>query len=604
MPGAQAGQRLAILGIGLGLAILVGSGVAGGYVEFIAAVIAFTGISVLAVGTLAGLSGIWSLGHMAFVALGAYLAANLSAAGAPIELIVPSAVVIAALVGFVLGLSAGRFSILYFGLLTMALALAASEVIGHWASATGGDEGMAVLPAHVLLLGRDLDLHGAVVLSVLLATAVFLLASLVQGGAAGRRWRAVKTQRIAAAAIGLRPHVENAFAFAVSAGFASVSGVAIAFTVGYLDPVSFDLDAGVRLIVAAVVGGTGSLTGALLGAAFVSVVPELARGVAAISAFVFGAAVVLTLLFLRQGIAPALGSLLNGRTRPLSPGPAGRSAAAAELDGDKVLRLIQTLLPPATEALEVRGLSVRFGGVKALDGVGMSIPPGTTTGLIGPNGAGKTTFLNVLSGFYDAAPGSVVRFGRKDLLRLRAYDRLEVGIGRTFQHAELFGELTLWETLELTARQGAPRRRSAGMPDLKPAEVAARILAGLNLAHHAGSRPGALPFGVQKVADFGRMLASGASLIALDEPFAGLDAAERAALHTILVAMRRAGVSILIIDHAVQEVMGVSDRVVAFEFGRMLAEGSPHEVRRHPEVLRAYFGDAEEFSAPGVVGVQ
>jgi branched-chain amino acid transport system permease protein len=578
----------------LALAAVTASGLVGGYGEYIVAAVAFTSISVLAVGMLAGLSGIWSLGHMAFVALGAYLAANLSAAGVPVEAIVPVAVVAASAVGFVLGLSAGRFSILYFGLLTMALSLAATEVIGHWDSVTGGDEGMQVPPARIALLGRDLDLHGAAVLAVLLATLAFLAASLAQGGGAGRRWRAVKTQRIAATAIGLKPHVENASAFALSAGIASLSGVAVAFVVGYLDPVSFDLNAGVRLIVAAVVGGTGSLAGALLGAAFIVGVPELARGAAAVAAFVFGVAVVLTLLFLRQGIAPAL--LQAGRG--IVPRASAPPDAAEALNEEALLALIRQLLPPATEALEVRDLSVRFGGVKALDQVGMTIPPGSTVGLIGPNGAGKTTFLNVLSGFYEAAPGSTVRFGQQDLLALKPYGRLAVGIGRTFQHAELFSELTLWETVELTARMGAARRARAGLPSLAPGSVATRILAGLNLARHAHSRPGTLPFGVQKVADFARMLASGTSMIALDEPFAGLDGTERAALHTILVAMRRAGVSILIIDHAVQEVMDVSDRVVAFEFGRLLAEGLPNEVRRHPEVMRAYFGSADEFAVP------
>jgi branched-chain amino acid transport system ATP-binding protein len=126
---------------------------------------------------------------------------------------------------------------------------------------------------------------------------------------------------------------------------------------------------------------------------------------------------------------------------------------------------------------------------------------------------------------------------------------------------------------------------------MAPAEVAQRIIAGLNLGPSADMKPSELPFGIQKVADVGRVLATGASVIALDEPYAGLDASERSAVRTIFQGMRASGVSILIIDHAVQEVLSISDRVVVFEFGRLLAEGLPNDIRGHPEVLRAYFGE-------------
>ena len=585
-------RRLLILAIGVAAGFVAGvPGLIGGYPQFVLASIAFFSIVVLAVSLVAGLTGIWSLGHMAFVAIGAYLSANLSAVGVPLEVSALLAFVVAGAIGFVLGLSAGRFSVLYFGLLTMALSLAASEVIGHWSDYTGGDEGMPVVPARIFLLGiRSLGLQGAVVLSIGLATFAFLLADYVARGSAGRRWLAVKSQRVASTAIGLKPQLENAKAFGLSAAIASLAGIGIAYSISYLDPVGFDLNVGVQLLVATVVGGAGSLLGALLGAAFIVVVPEMARSVPTVSMFVFGLSTILVLLFLRKGIVPTLSAWLMrllGRDR--------RKTASAEhaFRADAVAGLVRQLLPPARDDLEVRDLSVRFGGVRALDGVSLTVPAGRSVGLIGPNGAGKTTLLNVLSGFYQATSAGSVRLGAADLTRLPTYGRTAAGFGRTFQHAELFGELTLREMFETTADLGSARRKEAGLPMMSSSEVAQRIIDGLGLSAYADLLPGELPFGIQKVADVGRVLATGASVIALDEPFAGLDANERTALRTILQGMRQAGVSILIIDHAVQEVMDISDRVVAFEFGRLLVEGLPEDVRRHPEVLRAYFGTSE-----------
>lgn len=577
-------RQLIILLIGAAATILVAvPGLIGGYWQFIVASVGFYAIAVLAVSMLAGLTGIWSLGHMAFVALGAYLALNLSGLGVPLEVIVPAAFVLSGFVGFLLGLSAGRFSVLYFGLLTLAVSLASTEIIGHWREVTGGDEGLPVPPAWIFVTGTSIGLREAAILTICLVVVAFLIVENVERGRVGSRWLAIKSQRTAATAIGLRPQIENAKAFALSAAIASLSGLGIAYSIGYLAPAAFDLNAGIRLIVATVVGGAGSLAGAIVGSAFITVVPELARNVPTATSFIFGLATVLTLLFLRQGIVPSLAHLLQ-RKRHAQP-TGGTAAATAE----NVADLVRELLPPARAALVIESVSVRFGGVAALDNVSITLPAGRSLGLIGPNGAGKTTLLNVLSGFYKASGGQA-RIGDTELTTLGASDRTGAGFGRTFQHAELFGELTLRQTFEMTASLGAARRTACGLPPLEPKAVAKRILDGLGLSAHADKLPGELPFGIQKVADVGRVLATGTSVIALDEPFAGLDSDERAAIRTILQGMRRAGISILIIDHAVQEVMEISDHAVALEFGRVVASGSPDEVRNHPEVLRAYFG--------------
>ena len=582
---AHALRRTAVAGAGLLLAVALGPlQLAGDYAQFIVASLAFTFIAVLSVNLLAGLCGIWSMGHSAYVAIGAYMAANLTAMGLPVELVIVASMALAGALGFVLGLSAGRFSVLYFGLLTLALALVATEVIGHWTSVTGGDDGKKVARAISLLVAGPIATRNAVVICLLLAIGAFLIADSVQHSQMGRRWLAVKGQRIAAMSIGLKPHVENATAFGLSAMLASLSGVGFAYTIAFIDPVAFSLDSSVTLIVGTVVGGIGSSLGALVGAAFITAVPELARDALAISNFVYGGAMIAVLLGLGQGIVPAIRSRLRRRGRAQVAGLRQGVDAAA------ISALVTQLLPPARQTLTMRQVTLQFSGLKALDDVSFELRAGQAVGLIGPNGAGKTSLLNVLSGFYLPQPPTSVRLGEVDVLATTPSGRAALGLGRTFQHAELFPEMTLRDMLVLAAGLGRPLRRRHGTALHQPEAVADLILGGLGLRPHADALPTELPFGVQKVADIGRVLAIGASVVLMDEPFSGLDRHECAELRAILRGMRSAGVSILIIDHAVQEVLDVCDHVVVLDFGRLLASGKPDEIRRNADVKKAYFG--------------
>ncbi|MEJ8826083.1 ATP-binding cassette domain-containing protein [Variovorax humicola] len=590
---ADSKRRFAIALAGLALAVLSSPAlVKGEYFTIVLAVVTFNAIAVASLTVLAGASGIWSLSHPAFIAIGAYLTANLAALGVPIEACLLIALVLGGALGFVLGLSAGRFSTLYFGLLTLAVSLTGTEIIGRWSAVTGGDIGMQVPPVKSWLFGMPLtDAHGAS-LSIVIATCVFLVLDWVVKGARGRRWRAIKSQRTAAMSIGLVPHRENALAFALSAALATSAGVAGAVAIGYLDAGEFNLDRGVMLIVGTVVGGIGSLPGALLGAGFLALVPELARGLRDIAAFAFGASLIATLMFLPRGIVPSvrdgLMRLRRSRRQPAAAQAAPvRPPSTAAASMAQITALARTLMPRADATLTVERLSVTFGGLKALQEVSLTVAPGQTVGLIGPNGAGKTTLLNALSGYVKAVPGSVIRLGTHELTTLAPHARLKCGYGRTFQHAELFEELTVREILLLAAasRPGSTRGHSAD-------EIADLILDGLALRDVAGSYPKALPFGIQKVADIGRLLAAGPQLVALDEPFSGLDADEARHLQAILAGMKAGGVSILIIDHAVAEVLAIADHVVVLDFGKVLATGRPEDVRRDPRVLSAYFGRA------------
>ena len=591
-------RRVLIALAGIALAMAVGPfKLVGDYTQFIIASLAFAFIAVLSVNMLAGLCGIWSMGHSAYVAIGAYMAANLTLLGVPVEAIIVASMVTAGLLGFILGLSAGRFSVLYFGLLTMALALVATEVIGRWTAVTGGDDGKKVGRAISIFLPQPIESKNAVVICVLLATAVYLIGDAVNGSRFGRRWFAVKGQRIASMAMGLRPHVENATAFGLSAALASLSGIGMAFAIAFIDPVAFSLDTSVTMIVGTVVGGIGSSVGALLGAGFITAVPELARDARAVSDFVYGGAMIAVLLWLGQGIVPAIRSKVRevrGRHRPKTDGQRKAVDAAA------ISALVSQLLPAAQQTLSLKHVSVQFSGLRALDDVSFDLPAGKAVGLIGPNGAGKTTLLNVLSGFYQPLKETSVTLGDVNVLATSPSGRAALGIGRTFQHAELFPELTIREMLVTAAGLAQPLRKRHNIGLNAPDAVADLILDGLDLRPYGDSLPAELPFGVQKVADIGRVLAIGASVVSMDEPFSGLDGQECAELRAILRGMRSAGVSFLIIDHAVQEVLDICDQVVVLDFGRLLASGEPEMIRRNPDVRKAYFGSMQLAVEPAV----
>jgi branched-chain amino acid transport system permease protein len=411
----------------------------------------------------------------------------------------------------------------------------------------------------------------------------------------GRRWLAVKSQRMASMSIGIKPSIENALAFGLSGAITSTAGVAMAFSTMYISPEAFSLAIATNLLLCTVIGGVGSIGGALLGAMFLVVVPEMAREVQEISAYVFGVATILILLFLPEGILPGISKLLK-RTFKLSRNSTAFVAATLDRsnnndDHEHISSLVGELLNPAFTELRVSELSVSFGGVHALNNVSLEVPPGNVVGLIGPNGAGKTTLLNVLSGYVKPSTVQDLQLGNTDLAILTPYQRVRHGFGRTFQHAELFHELTIGENVLLAAQQSTKVQKKK-ITEKDPIEIAEKLIDVLRLRPYARLYPAEVPFGVQKVTDIARALATGAQVIVMDEPFSGLDSDERKEVRSILRAMKQAGVSILIIDHVVQEVLNIADNMVVLDFGSILATGSPEEIKTNPKVLEAYLGSA------------
>jgi ABC-type branched-subunit amino acid transport system ATPase component/ABC-type branched-subunit amino acid transport system permease subunit len=527
-----------------------------------------------------------SIGQAAFYGTGAYASAILTVRhGLPSPAALAVGMALAAAAAYLLGLLLFRVEGHYLALATIGLGLVLT-IVARQLEVTGGSEGLPGVPA-LAPFGVELagDLGYYYLVAGVLFVAVVAVGALVRSRV-GRALVAVGDSPAAAASSGIDIAARKRLAFVVSAVLAAAAGGLYAHWVGYVDPSALDLPLSLQLLIVATAGGLRTVWGAPVGAFLVvsllqvsqETLPRVSERVGGqTETIAYGLALVLELLLLPDGVAGAAGAgLARLRRHWLPPARGPRSwgavggASSPHMDRARPVRL------------EVDGLTVAFGGIRAVQDLTLRHDTGGVLGLIGPNGAGKTTVLNVLSGAVRPTAGQVRLDGGR--IGGQRPDRVaRAGVARTFQHLETFASLSVLDNVlvALEARPGAaaPLR-----------ETAVALLAGVGLTERLDAAVSELPQGMQRRVEVARALATRPRLLLLDEPLAGLSRVESEELAAVVRRVADAGVTVLLVEHDVAAIMRISDQVVVLDHGRLLADGPPATVEVDEQVRTAYLG--------------
>lgn len=576
------------------------------YRVYLATLVCLYIVTVVGLNVVMGYSGQISIAQAGFMGVGAYNTAILmDRFSVPFLLAAAISIAFTALLGFIVGIPALRISGHYLALATLAAQLIIENIIFNWDPVTNGPRGIPV--PSVELFGftmRDTPLY---VFSLIIAVLAFLWVRNLVRSRIGRSWRALRDQQVAAVVFGIGPARYKTMAFSLSAAYAGLAGAMFAVTVGFLDPLAFNLWESVKQLTMVLFGGIGTLYGPVIGATILEVLPSFLTVFEEHMLLVFFILLLIVILFFPGGLADAfrrLAVFVEVRIRKLRG--QGRIPEAVADEGIRRATITSEAVgvaktPVGEPILDASGITITFGGLVALEDVNLTVKRGEIKALIGPNGAGKTTLFNVLTRVYQQTSGEVV-FDGDNLANAKRQQLAGMGMARTFQNVAMFKSMTVLENVMVgahhTRRSGFWRcgLHTPGMikEERRSREEAFEILRFFNLERYANTLADVLPIGLQRRVEIARAVAAKPTLLLLDEPASGLTSQEAGQLMDDIEALRDAGVTILLIEHNMRFVMGLAESITVLDFGRVIFEGGPQEAQEDPEVIRAYLGTDDE----------
>ncbi len=544
-------------------------------------------IAAIGLNILVGFAGLKSLGHGGFFAIGAYASVLLPARfGMAVLPAMILAMTIAAVVGAVVALPTLRATGPYVAMITLAFALIVSSLAIRLAGVTNGPAGIFDIHRPDLY-GTPLDDRAYFYLIAGIAFTGQLAAATLLRGPVGRALLAVQGSEVAAEVIGVNVYLWKITAFIIAAAYGGLAGALFGHQTVFLNSDPFSIDLSIELLAMVILGGAGTLLGPIVGSAALELLVQFLSAFPLILPLLTGTVLVVAIIAFPRGI---VGSV---RDRMLRPTPYKRP------ERDYSPWLTRSAAGPI---LELTNIARRFGGLTALDGLDLVVHPGTVHALIGPNGSGKSTAINLITGIYAADSGSITYKGSRLPRHVSPHQIARKGVTRTFQTLRLFPGMSVLDNV-LVGREATPTsRRPQLLPPIVSSwrqeranrEIALSLLAFLGLGDVAHLGAMSLPYGQQRLVEIARALGTRPALLILDEPAAGMSEAEIDFLRTRLQRLRESGITILLIEHHMDFVLGIADTITVLDHGRTIAEGPPDMIRTDPRVVGAYLGPALE----------
>jgi branched-chain amino acid transport system permease protein len=556
-----------------------------------------------------------SIGQAGFFGIGAYAVAWGSTTwNLPPTLLWPLSallgVTVAALVGLALGFIALRFTGHYLAMATLAFGLICVGVF-HESAPLGGAIGIQNVP-YPQLGSLTISGYPAYWFAWIIALGAALLTLNVLHGRTGRAFETIRNDELAAEVLGIPTRRYKILAFAYAGALAGLGGAIYAAFLGIVVPDAVSVSLSVSLLLMVVLGGSGGVCGALIGAALVGFLDISGHQFENVREVAYGILVIVVVIAAPGGLFGLIRGRFSARARqgtaPFDPSTSsGQAGLRVTTEAKPEATTPPVMLSPSKHEkpekrerdapLAVEHVTKRFGGLVAVNDVSFVLERGTLTSLIGPNGAGKTTLFNAICGVGTMTEGRVTIDGI-DVGGSQPHQIAALGVGRTFQNARLFGEMTVLENVVAGTFRTEATSFAAdlfALPSSRRAERAAVERARATLAQLGLERIGStlakdLAFGDRRRVELARAIAADPWLLLVDEPAAGLNASERATLQADLLGLRDAGVTLLLIEHDMRLVMSISERVLVLKFGTLIADGTPDVVRNDPQVVAAYLG--------------